>query len=719
MAEASGEHGPAQARDDDTLLQGRVAVLFRLARYDLSFPFAALCVASALLQQNVNYALVALPIVAYLGATIYGRTLKRAYDKRGAYDDPAIWARRYTIFSGIVGATWGLGAFLWLAAASFTAETYLVLAFLGMSAAEFVARSAYRPAYLAHAVPSLGSLALALALQGDQTLSAVLVIFFGGVLYSYGGTIGELLEESIILRRDNAHLIVRLNEEKTAAETTRDHAQAGERAKSAFISNISQELRTPLNAILGMAQLLERSELEKAQRDHVKVLLEAGRGLKTLLDDIIALGNQTDETMTVPIEGCDAAQAARTVARLLQPNAWERRLRLSVNVAAGLPRVACDPRLLRRVLLKIAGNAIRFTERGNVEIALDAKRDAAGRSCVRFAITDTGPGIPTHMQSAIFDSFTRLSTNPADTPHGAGVGLSVAKRLVELVAGNIGVDSEPGMGARFWVMIPVTEAPATSQPDNIESAAPPVALQVLVLARDQAMRAAIDRMLTPFGNRLTFADNLGQASTISARNTFDAILSTAGHVDSLSATPGHRTPILALAAWDERPPTGASHVLRWPASADALYAAIATIIGEQSAKAKGRSKPERAETALDARAIGELEKSLGLKTLLDILQSYMQTAELLAKSVTAASDRGDWAQAARLAQDFAGMAGGLGLTGMTAAARTLAQGARDGAGNDILAKAAHDVLDEHRRVAEGLRKLYPDLPAETAAADAA
>ena len=717
MTAAPGE-GPTQARED-ALLQGRVAVLFRLARYDLSFPFAALCVASALLQKNVSFAYVALPAVAYVAATIYGRALKKAYDKRGAYDHPAMWARRYTIFSGIVGAIWGAGAFLWLSAASFEAETYLVLAFLGMSAAEFVARSPYRPAYLAHAVPSLGSLALALALQGDQTLSAVLVIFFGGVLYSYGGKIGELLEEAIVLRHDNAHLIVRLNEEKNAAETTRDHAQAGERAKSAFISNISQELRTPLNAIVGMAQLLERSELEKAQRDHVKVLLEAGRGLKTLLDDIIALANQAEESITVPVEGCDAAQAARTVARLLQPNAWEKRLRLSVNVAAGLPRVACDPRLLRRVLLKIAGNAIRFTERGNVEIAIDAKRDASGRSVVRFAVTDTGPGIPAHMHSAIFDPFTKLGANQADAQQGAGVGLTVAKRLVESVGGSIGVDSEPGMGAKFWVMIPVTEAPVLSETDNAESAAPPISLQILVLARDPTMRAAIDRMLTPFGNRLIFAENLGQASTISARNTFDAILSTASHVDSLSATPGHHTPILALAAWDERPPTGASHVLRWPASADALYAAVAMIIGEQSAKAKGRSKPERAGATLDAKAIGELEKSLGLKTLLDILQSYMQTAESLAKSVTEASDRGDWAQAARLAQDFAGMAGGLGLTGMTVAARTLAQGARGGAGNDILGKAARDVLDEHRRVADGLRKLYPDLPAETAASDAA
>ena len=704
---------------DSALLQGRVEVLFRLARYDLSFPFAAVCVATALLQKDANRTFVAVPIVAYIAATIYGRILKRAYDKRGAYDDPVIWARRYTIFSGVVGAVWGLGAILWLGASSFAAETYLVLAFLGMSAAEFVARAAYRPAYLAHAIPSLGLLALMLALEGNQTLSALIVIFFGGVLYSYGGKLSGLFEETIALRHDNAHLIVRLNEEKKTLETTRDHAQAGDRAKSDFISNISQELRTPLNAIVGMAQLLERSELEKAQRDHVKVLLEAGRGLKTLLDDIIALANQADES-TVPEEGCDAGQAARTVARLLQPNAWEKRLRLSVNVAAALPRVACDPRLLRRVLLKIAGNAIKFTDRGNVEIALDARRDGEGRSVVRFAVTDTGPGIPENMHTAIFEPFRKGDGNE-DASRGAGVGLAVAKRLVESIGGSIGVDSEPGMGAKFWIMIPTTVAPAMTEPDNAESVAPPVALQLLVLARDPAMRAAIDRMLTPFGNRVTFAENLGQASTISGRNTFDAILSTAAQVDSLAATPApQRTPILALAAWDERPPTGATHVLRWPATADAVYAAIATMIGEKVAKAKPRGKNENVEAALDARAISELEKSLGLKTLLDILQSYMQTAEALAQSVTAASERADWAQAARLAQDFAGSAGGLGLTGITAAARALAQGARDGASNEVLAKAAADMLDQHRRVSAALHKLYPDLPAEApAAADAA
>src|SRR5262249_21520018 len=221
-------------------------------------------------------------------------------------------------------------------------QAYLVLAFLGLSATEFIPRAVYRPAYFAHAVGSLVPLSIMLAISGGiyQAFTAILVTYFGGVLYSYGGKLGAVLDNSTLLRFDNAELIARLSQEKRLAETTRDNARQTERSKAIFISNISHELRTPLNAILGMAQLLERSDLEKAQRDHVKVLLEAGRALKTLLDDIVALAHHGDDTQSTPVTGCDAAQAARTVARLVQPNVWEKRLRLSINVAPGLPHVA-------------------------------------------------------------------------------------------------------------------------------------------------------------------------------------------------------------------------------------------------------------------------------------------------------------------------------------------------------------------------------------------
>lgn len=698
---------------DKALLGGKVAVLYALSQHYLFLPFAALCMAASLLQPNAFLPYSAAPLILLIAANIASSRLKAAYDRRRPDADPKIWADRFVVMSGAAGLIWGLGTIVWFVPGSFTAQAYLVLAFLGMSATEFVARAAYRPAYLAHASGSLVPLAMLLAFEGGvyESLSAILVIFFAGTLYSYAGRVAELLDESILFRCDNAELIARLSEEKRTAEAARDTALASERAKSGFISNISHELRTPLNAILGMAQLLERSDLEKSQRDHVKVLHEAGRGLKTLLDDVIALAQQTGEPLSSPEEGCDGGQAARTVARLLQPNAWEKRLRLSVNIVSGLPRVAADPRLLRRVLLKLVGNAIKFTERGNIEIALDAVRLDSGAQCVRFAITDTGPGIPNHLLAAIFEPFTKEDDSYAMRHAGAGVGLAVAKRLVESIGGTIGVESEPGMGASFWITVPAIQAQVAEDDSAEELVVAPSGLSLLLYAPDDSMRIAVERLLTPFGNSIMVAVTLAEAVTVSARGGFTLILAAAASVDALAAAPGQRTPILALATNEERQPDGADAVLRWPAAPNALFSAITSLTGESPKSAAEGATEDHFDAAIDARAISELEKSLGFKTLIDILQSYLQTAEELAAALSAASDKEDWNQAGRLAQDFAGAAGGLGLSALTSAARLLAQGARDGVEDRLLAAATGGVLSEHARVREALRRLYPDLAA--------
>jgi signal transduction histidine kinase/HPt (histidine-containing phosphotransfer) domain-containing protein len=707
--ETSGAN-PLDAREK-VLLNGRLAVVYWLSRYYLFVPFAVLCMAAATMRQSGAGFWSAVPFLLLVVAMVVGNRQKEKFDKRGLDEDPQVWARRFTLLSGMVGAIWGLGAVIWFDFSSFAAEAYLVLAFLGLSATEFIVRAAYRPAYLAHAIGSLVPLALLLAIQGGvyQTFSAMLVIYFSGVLYSYGAVIGEMLDESLLLRFDHGGLIVRLSQEKRAAEMTRDAAQENERAKSAFVSNISHELRTPLNAILGMAQLLERSDLEKAQRDHVKVLLEAGRGLKTLLDDIIALASQGDEPLSPPAEGCDAAQAARTVARLLQPNAWEKRLRLSVNVAPGIPRIAADPRLIRRVLLKLIGNAIKFTDRGNVEVALDTIEDQAGRKMVRFLITDTGPGIPSNLLTAIFEPFEQKETYSTRTA-GNGIGLAVAKRLIESIGGTVGVESEPGMGARFWIAVPTTEA-AASEEDSVEQVTPPSGLSLLAYIPDASMAAKIAQMLSPFGNRITFVDSLAQAVAMSARGNFAAVLTAAGSADALAAAPGQRMPILGLVSSDERAPNGADQALRWPATANALFAAVHAVTGDTKAGDAENADEAEVDSTIDAKAIADLEKTLGFKTLVDILQSYLATAEGLATELAAASGREDWAQVGRLAQDFAGAAGGLGLTAITAAARTLALSARDGADQETLSTATSTVLSEHTRAHNALRRLYPDLSA--------
>jgi signal transduction histidine kinase/HPt (histidine-containing phosphotransfer) domain-containing protein len=693
------------------LLSGRVAILYALSRYSLFLPFASLGMAACLLERPEIFALATAPLFLLIGAAICAHRLKTHYDRRDPGDDPRSWAVRYTILSGIAGAIWGFGALVWFVPGSFPAEAYLVLAFLGVSAIEFVARAAYRPAYLAHAAGSLVPLAALLIQEGGtyQLLSALLVLFFGGTLYNYSGRVAELLDESILLRHDNAGLIRRLSEEKRAAEAMRDAAQSSERAKSAFIANISHELRTPLNAIVGMAQLLERSDLVKAQRDHVKVLLESSRGLKTLLDDVIALSQQSGHPLSSPEEGCDAAQAVRTVGRLLQPNAWEKRLRLSINIAPGLPRAAADPRLFRRVLLKLAGNAIKFTERGNIEMTLDSTSDATG-DCVRFTVADTGPGIPNHLLATIFDPFTKEGDSYATRHTGAGVGLAVAKRLVESIGGTIGVESEPGMGARFWIKVPALKALAAEERLDEDDSTPPSGLALLTYLPDETMRSTVERLLAPFGNSVSHSDTLARAVTMSARGDYAIVVAAAANADAFAAAPGHKTPILALATAEERHPDGADAVLRWPAGPKALFAAIVSLTGEGAKYADG-VKHDHIEAAIDAKAISDLEKSLGFKTLLDILQSYMHTADELAAALSATSDKEDWSQAGRLAQDFAGAAGGLGLSALTTAARLLAQSARDGANDSALSSATEGVLSEHSRVREALCRLYPDLAA--------
>ena len=202
-----------------------------------------------------------------------------------------------------------------------------------------------------------------------------------------------------------------------------------------------------------------------------------------------------------------------------------------------------------------------------------------------------------------------------------------------------------------------------------------------------------------------------QAAAMSVRGDYTLILATANDANMLAATPGQHTPILALAAHDERQPDGADGILRWPATPDALYSAITNVTGAETSQRDAAETDTALDASVDAKTIADLEKSLGFKTLLDILQSYLHTAEDLATSLTTATEAEDWPQAGRLAQDFAGAAGGLGLTAIAAAARTLALGARDGANEALLSTAACNVLAEHGRVREALHRLYPDLSA--------
>ena len=690
----------------------RVDILFRMGRLYLFLPFSALCIAAAFYSHACPEWLAVVPLLLQIGATVATREFAERYENRDRSDEPRDWARRYVWYSAASGAAWGVGAIVWYVPGSFPAQGFLALAFMGMTAAEFIARAVYRPAYSAHAVFSLTPLIFMLAMEGNMYagLAAILVLFFGGVLYGYCDNIGTVLNEGIRLRRENADLVIGMSVEKEAAEKARDFAERDTRAKSAFIANISHEIRTPLNALLGMAQLLEQSELDSRQRSHVKILLEAGRGLKVLLDDVIALARDEAEPVALSEDDCDAAQSARTVMRMLQPRAWEKQIYLTVSAPGNLPRAAADPRRVRQVLLKLADNAVKFTERGGVEIHVEAD-DNIERPCIRFSVTDTGLGFAPQIAANLFKPFTPGDTSYSRRADGAGLCLAVAKHTVEGFGGEIGFASAPGEGATFWFTVPAIRASAM---DRMESAAiasdasPPANLSFLIAMVDENARKIFRDFLEPFGNKLSMAETLSEAVARAGRENFDCIVATAADTDTLAAAPGVRAPVMALVAGGMRSPEGAAAVLRWPASAAMIYAGLRDALGGV-AEGPAETDEDDSVAAIDASAFASLEKSLGMTTLIEILQSYMKTAEELCTHLDQASEDENWDDAARVAQDIAGAAGGLGLAALTAAARGFAQKAREG--SDDLYTAAQSVVGEHKRACEALSHLYPDLAA--------
>jgi HPt (histidine-containing phosphotransfer) domain-containing protein len=391
------------------------------------------------------------------------------------------------------------------------------------------------------------------------------------------------------------------------------------------------------------------------------------------------------------------------VARLLQPRAWEKQLHLTLSAAANLPRVAADPRKVRQVLLKLVDNALKFTERGVIDIRLDLGEDG---DTVLFCVTDTGPGVAPDVARQLFNPFSPGDSSYTRKQQGAGLGLAVAKRVVEQAGGRIGFSSTPGEGAQFFFTLPVSGLASSSTADRSEAeseTAAPTALSLLLFLPVPTVVDEITRLLEPFGNRLVRVDSLAEAQERANGEHFDAIIAGAADADMLAATPGLQTPLIAVLLRGSRAPSTTGNVLRWPIQPEQLYRTLDDIC-----QPVAQSKPETV-AAIDPVAFSSLEKSVGIKTLVEILQCYIVTAEQLTGALAQACADDRWDEAARLAQDIIGAAGGLGLAAITQAARDFARMAREGENHHQLRNAAQIIVGEHLRARQALIHLYPEV----------
>jgi PAS domain S-box-containing protein len=247
----------------------------------------------------------------------------------------------------------------------------------------------------------------------------------------------------------------RLGQQNQALIEARKAAEAATRVKSAFLATMSHEIRTPMNAVIGLADLLLESNLEPQQRDFVETIRNSGDALLTLINEILDFSKLEAGEMELEVLDFDLADSVEAVAALLAISAQQKGLEIATLIDPTVPtQLRGDVTRVRQVLTNLAGNAIKFTQTGEVVIQVSLLSEDPTTATIGFAVIDTGIGIPAAAQQKLFRPFTQVNASTPHTYGGTGLGLAICRQLVELAGGTIGLESEVGVGSRFWFTLP-------------------------------------------------------------------------------------------------------------------------------------------------------------------------------------------------------------------------------------------------------------------------
>jgi two-component system sensor histidine kinase/response regulator len=259
--------------------------------------------------------------------------------------------------------------------------------------------------------------------------------------------------ESVV---DAIHLAINMTAEeiqrqRRALDDALARAEAASRAKSEFLANMSHEIRTPMQGVVGMASLLLATKLTPEQRDYAETVIKSSEALLNIIDDILDFSKIEAGKLALGVVDFSLRATIDGVVETLAVKARAKGLDFNCTVRREVPdRLRGDPWRLRQILVNLIGNAIKFTDRGSVEVDVSLDHDRGDLVTLRFAVKDTGIGVSEQSRGELFESFTQLDSSTTRRFGGTGLGLAIAKRLTEMMGGQIGLESREGHGANFW-----------------------------------------------------------------------------------------------------------------------------------------------------------------------------------------------------------------------------------------------------------------------------